>query len=175
MIFNATELIAQAFDERNIKYEISETDESSILAVIFEVDTGLEEIVEFISTDDRNNVMVKISDLIQDVSPSKRADVIEACNKLNEKYSYFKFYLNSASNVMVEYDLPRRVDDECVGECCAEILVRLVDVIRNDVFELANVAYMNKKVERKDPRAIIRALRELRDTPIGVEDRKKQE
>ena len=70
MIFNATELIAQAFDERNIKYEISETDESSILAVIFEVDTGLEEIVEFISTDDRNNVMVKISDLIQDVSPS---------------------------------------------------------------------------------------------------------
>ena len=42
MIHRATELIAQAFDEKNIKYRVSEVADASIVEAVFEEEEGPE-------------------------------------------------------------------------------------------------------------------------------------
>lgn len=166
MMYKATELIAKTFDDRGVKYRVTEVGDASLAEAGFAIDAGPDVVVRFISKDDDNDVAVRVFGLIHHIPASKKLAMMEACNVLSEKVRFFKFYLNSDSNVNVEADLPVQTDDECVGECCFELFVRIMSILNNEYHNLAEALYGNKTEDKNKPLKILQALKELRDTPF---------
>ena len=54
---------------------------------------------------------------------------MEACNVLNHKIRYTKFYLDTDGDINVEYDFPMSTPDEGIGEMAFEILVRMMQIL----------------------------------------------
>ena len=168
MIHKATELIIKTFDEHNVKYRVRELGDISLVEAGFEVEAGPEVVVRYISSDEDNDVAVRIYGLMHKIPSAKRAEVIEACNTLNEKVRFFKFYLDASSNVNVEADLPLRTDDECLGECCFELFVRIMSILENEYHILAEALYGAPNTNKREPIEMLRILQELRDKPLVV-------
>ena len=168
MIYNATDLIVKTFDEHNVKYRVREVGDISLVEAGFEVEAGPEVVVRYISSDEDNDVAVRIYGLMHKIPAAKRAEVMEACNTLNEKIRFFKFYLDESSNVNVEADLPLRTDDECLGECCFELFVRIMSILENEYHILAEALYGTPAVSKTAPAEMLRILQELRDKPLVV-------
>lgn len=168
MIHKATELITKTFDEHSVKYRVTEVGEASMVEAGFEVEAGPEVVVRYISNDEDNDVAVRIFGLMHRIPSSKRVDVMEACNTLSAKIRFFKFYLDSNSNVNVEADLPVRTDDECVGECCFELFVRIMSILENEYHILAEALYGSPTTSKREPIEMLRILQELRDKPLVV-------
>ena len=61
------------------------------------------------------------------VPEDKTVDLVLACNALNKKYRWFKFYVDTDSDLMVEDDAILSLDN--VGDECLEIVIRLVEVV----------------------------------------------
>ena len=141
MIHKATELIVKTFDEHDVKYRVTEVADASMVEAGFEVEAGPEVIVRYISNDEDNDVAVRIYGLMHRIPLAKRADVMEACNTLSARIRFFKFYLDDSSNVNVEADLPVRTDDDCLGECCFELFVRIMSILNNEYQILAEALY----------------------------------
>ena len=168
MIHRATERITKTFDERGVKYRVTEVDDASMVEAGFEVEAGPDVVVRYISNDEDNDVAVRIFGLMHKIPAAKRMDVMEACNTLSEKIRFFKFYLDSSSNVNVEADLPVSTDDECVGECCFELFVRIMSILENEYHILAEALYGTPTTGKREPLEMLRILRELRDKPLVV-------
>ena len=137
MIHRATDLIVKTFDEHEVKYRVTEVGGASMVEAGFEVEAGPEVVVRYISNDEDNDVAVRIFGLMHRIPQAKRVAVMEACNTLSAKIRFFKFYLDSSSNVNVEADLPVRTDDDCLGECCFELFVRIMSILENEYHILA--------------------------------------
>lgn len=73
-------------------------------------------IMRFISRDNGNDVAARIFGLITNTPKEKRARVMEACNVLNHKIRYMKFYLDTDGDINVEYDFPVYSPDNGIGE-----------------------------------------------------------
>ena len=168
MIHKATELIVKTFDEHDVKYRVTEVAEVSMVEAGFEVEAGPEVVVRYISNDEDNDVAVRIYGLMHKIPPTKRTDVIEACNTLSAKIRYYKFYLDANSNVNVEADLPVRTDDVCLGECCFELFVRIMSILENEYHVLAEALYGAPSTNKREPIEMLRILQELRDKPLVV-------
>ena len=167
MIHKATDLITNTFDAHDVKYRVVEIGDASIVEAGFEVEAGPEVIVRFISNDEDNDVAVRIFGLMHRIPTSKRAEVMEACNTLTAKIRFFKFYLDSSANVNVEADLPVRTDDECLGECCFELFVRIMSILENEYHVLAEALY-GVPPEKREPIELLRILQDLREKPLVV-------
>lgn len=168
MIRKATELIIQAFDEHEVKYRVTEVADASVVEAGFEVEAGPEAIVRFISNNEDNDVAVRIFGLMHRIPSAKRTEVLEACNTLSAKIRFFKFCLDADSSVNVEADLPINTADECVGECCFELFVRIMNVLDNEFHILAEALYGAPAASRPEPIEMLRLLQELRDKPLVV-------
>ena len=168
MIHKATELIINSFDERSVKYRVTEVEDASMVEAAFVVEAGPEVVVRYISNDEGNDVAVRIFGLIHRIPSTKRIDVMEACNTLSAKIRFFKFYLDSNSSVNVEADLPVRTDDECIGECCFELFVRIMRILDNEYHILAEALYGDPTNSKREPIDMLRILRELHDKPLVV-------
>lgn len=151
MIHKATELIVKTFDEHDVKYRVTEVADASMVEAGFEVEAGPEVIVRYISNDEDNDVAVRIYGLMHRIPLAKRADVMEACNTLSARIRFFKFYLDDSSNVNVEADLPVRTDDDCLGECCFELFVRIMSILNNEYQILAEALYGAPAASKKEP------------------------
>ena len=170
MMYKATELIAQTFDNHGIKYRVVDAGEASIVEAGFVIDARPDVIVRFISKDDDNDVAIRVFGLVHHIPSSKKLAMMEACNRLNTKIRFLKFYLNSDSDINVDADLPVQTDDQCVGECCFELFIRIMSILNNEYHVLAEALYGNTTEDEDKPLQILRALKELRDTPIVLKD-----
>lgn len=141
MIFNATNLISETFDQREVKYRINEMESASDIEAGFKIKGGPAVSMRFISTDQKNDVAVRVFGLINEVPVEKRNAVLEACNRLSREIRFVKFCLDSNSDVNVEYDFLSNVSDECIGECCFEIFARLMMILDEKYHVLAEALY----------------------------------
>ncbi len=127
MIRPATYAIQQSFDEKGIKYRVTEVEESSVVEAAFGIDNGPSVTVRFISRDDDNDVAIRIFDLIK-VTEDKRSNVLTAINQINNQYRYLKFVINDKGGVNAENDLYMRTDN--VGEICVEMFIRCMQILK---------------------------------------------
>ncbi len=169
MIYKATNLISEVFDQRGLKYGINETEGASMVEAGFEIEGGPDVMVRFISNDDDNDVAVRVFGLMHRIPATKRSVILEACNTLNVKMRFLKFCLDHDSNVNAEVDLPVHVDDDCLGECCFELFARIMLILEKEYHVLAEALYSTPADnEKNDSIEFLKALQALRDNPLVI-------
>ena len=128
--YYATGLIAEAFDEHNLRYTVESTDRLEELNASFPIDCGPLAQVKFISRDNDNDVAVRLFHLINCIPEEKQTRIMEACNRLNNEVRFMKFYLDTKDgSVSVEYDVPVKTSDECLGEVAVELFHRVTVIL----------------------------------------------
>ncbi len=168
MIYRATLLIKETFESHGLKFQVRETENASIAEAGFEVESGPEVIVRFISINENNDVAVRVFGLMHKIPDSKKAAVLEACNALNTKIRFVKFVLGNDSNINLEADLPMKTDDSCIGECCFELFARIIQILNTEYHVLAEAVYQKEEPEKRDSNDFLKILRELRDKPFII-------
>lgn len=170
MIYKASNLITETFDAHGIKYDVVEREDASIVEAGFAVESGPQVVAHFISRDDDNDVAVRIFGLVCKVPETRRPAVMEACNTLNRKIRFVKFYLDRENSVNVEADLPVRTDDCCLGECCFELFIRLMKILDDEFHILAEALYLGADAREQEDSALLRLLGALKEKPIPIID-----
>ena len=144
-IYKATDLITEAFDEAGINYRVcfmeDDEDQKEWVEAAFTIDGGPAVVERFFVTDNSNDVAVRVLALINKVPVGKRNRIIAACNGLNAKLCYFKFFLNEEGNVDVTYDFPSRLSDEDTGPVAVEIFIRTMSVLNHHYDVLMETLY----------------------------------
>ncbi len=156
--FNATNLIAEIFEERGIHFDVVSRNGREQLLAGFSVDCGPNVVMRFISRDDDNDVAARIYGLISNTPKEKRGRVLEACNTLNRKVRFMKFYLDGDNDINVEYDFPMRSPDNGIGEMAFEIFIRTMQILDSEYGTFVEALYG----EEKDDSSELQKLQELR-------------
>lgn len=128
MIYKATKLIKQEMDRQGMKYSVEEFDDRSILFAGFGIDNGPNVRVQFVSTDNDNDVGIRLFGMVNNVAESKVDRMIRVINECNNQYRYVKFVLDKDRDVNIEYDIPLRSGDTTVGAEACEIFVRIMKI-----------------------------------------------
>ena len=170
MTFHATDLIVEAFDRHDIKYHIDEREDASIIEASFAISMGPQIDARFISKDNDNDVAIRVYGLICKVPEARRAAVLEACNTLNGKIRFVKFYLDAENSVNLEVDLPTNTSDDCIGECCFELFVRIMQILDTEFHVLAEALYLGKDAREQEGDPLLRLLGALQERPIPIVD-----
>lgn len=163
--FNATNLIAEAFEKRGVKFDVVSHHGSEQLLAGFSVDCGPNVIMRFISRDNDNDVAARIFGLISNTPKEKRARVMEACNMLNHKIRYMKFYLDTDGDINVEYDFPVHSPDDGIGEMAFEIFVRMMQILDSEYSIFMKALYSDEELDIQGhsvPTELMQKLQELR-------------
>lgn len=163
--FNATNLIAETFEKRDVKFDVVSHHDSEQLLAGFSVDCGPNVIMRFISRDNDNDVAARIFGLITNTPKEKRSRVMEACNVLNHKIRYMKFYLDTDGDINVEYDFPVRSPDNGIGEMAFEIFVRMMKILDSEYSIFMKALYSEEELDIQGhsiPAELMQRLQELR-------------
>lgn len=129
MVHQATREIASALDSKDLKYDIVENDNTS--RVICGMNgKALNFRIQYISTDEDNDVAVRVFDLVK-IPEEKKTDMLLFAHECNRRFRYVKFVVNEGDNTLqLEYDMPLK--NENPGEIALELLVRILNIL-NDV------------------------------------------
>lgn len=127
--FHATQLMVDAFEEKDIKFRAVDHDTSECVDVGFPVDNGPSVVAHFISRDDDNDVSVRIYGLLHGVMESKRDKVMKACNECNCRFRFVKFCMDDDGDVNVAYDIPMSTQDDCLGKVAMEVFARVMGIL----------------------------------------------
>lgn len=168
MIHKATNLIAETFALYDVDYRIAEENAVSFVEASFIIESGLNAAVRYISDDEGNDVAIRVFGLVRSVPVRRRADVMALCNALCAKVRYFQFYLDTAGCVNIEADLPAKTEDTCLGECCLELFVRLVRVIKTEYPRFKGLLPGSSTNKMSDTMELLRLLNELHDQPNSL-------
>lgn len=163
--FKAINLIAETFEKRGVKFDVVSHDGSEELRACFSVDCGPFVIMRFISRDNDNDVAARIFGLISNTPKEKRARVMEACNVLNHKIRYMKFYLDTDGDINVEYDFPVHSPDDGIGEMAFEIFVRMMQILDSEYSIFMKALYSDEELDIQGhsvPAELMQKLQELR-------------
>lgn len=163
--FKAINLIAETFEKHGVKFDVVSHDGSEELRAGFSVDCGPFVIMRFISCDNDNDVAARIFGLISNTPREKRARVMEACNVLNHKIRYMKFYLDTDGDINVEYDFPVHSPDDGVGEMAFEIFVRMMQILDAEYSIFMKALYSDEELDIQGhavPAELMQKLQELR-------------
>lgn len=125
-MFKATKEIYEAMIEADIRCLVDEMDGCSMVKVQFPLAYSAPVDIRFMSTDDDNDVAVRV-DLMR-VEESDVEAILPVLNGFNIKYRYAKFTLNGENDVFVEYDMPIKGGN--VGECAKEMIARFIRIVR---------------------------------------------
>lgn len=168
MIYKATSLIAEEFENMGLKFRTTEMMELSMVEAGFNINAGPACVVRFISGDNENDVWVRVYGLLNNVPVEKRAAMLRVCNSINTKTRHFKFSLDiEDGDVIVEADLPISVEDSCVGAVCLEMFIRCQKIL-NEEFHLFTEALCGVGGPEDRRFELLRALKELSEYPITV-------
>ena len=131
-MFKATKAIFGALkrSDMNLKVFTEENEKSSRVWLQFGAKNGSSYRIQFISTDDDNDVAVRVFGLIS-VEDGKGSRVLPVLNQLNSKFRYVKFVMDDDGDINVEYDFPVRATR--VEDSAEEIVIRFVRII-DDAF-----------------------------------------
>lgn len=125
MVYNASKEISRVFDDNSINHRINETANTSAVEAGFTGDNAPNFIVRFISTDDDNDVAVRILSFVR-VPDSKHTAVLEAINSLQRRFRYVNFTIDDDGEVNIGYDFPLRTEN--VGSVAVEMFIRMVKI-----------------------------------------------
>lgn len=126
-MFAATKRIYNALKAKEgLKVFTAENEKSSEVWLQFPVKNGGNYRIKFISTDDDNDVAVRVFGLLR-VDDTQKAKILEALNALNVKYRYVKFCCDNDGDVNIEYDYPVRSENP--ENSAEEIVIRFVKII----------------------------------------------
>lgn len=162
--YNATNLIAETFEERGVKFDVVSHHGNEQLLAGFSVDCGPNVIMRFISRDNDNDVAAGIFGLITNTPTEKRARVMEACNVLNHKIRYMKFYLDTDGNINVEYDFPMHSPDNGIGEMAFEVFARMMHILNSEYSVFMKALYSEEELDIQGhsiPAELMQRLQEL--------------
>ena len=127
MIHKATQEIYDALKAKGLEVFIEENDEMSAAYAFFSLENGAPIQIRFISTDDDNDVAVRVTELMR-VKADKTKAMLLVLNSLNKQYRFVKFTLDRDNDVGVQYDMPLEGDN--LGECTIEMIMHFVQIIR---------------------------------------------
>lgn len=125
MVYAATRKIEESFKSNNIKCRVNETQNTSAVEAGFSGENVKGLIVRFISTDNDNDVAVRVFEVAK-APENKRAAVLETINALQRRFRYASFTLDDDGDVNMAYDMPVRTGN--VGDIAVEMFVRIVDI-----------------------------------------------
>jgi len=127
---HATAIIEKKMKEEGFKLAAEEDgmEGASYVMAGFTVENGPDVAVMFISQDDDNDVSVRLFGLAH-VPEEKKLFVYPVLNQLSEQYRFIKFIMDGEGYVNIEYDFLTEVSDECLGDCCCEIFVRIMKIV----------------------------------------------
>lgn len=129
-IYKATNLIAEEFDRIGIKYNVKKQPFGvEELKADYGIDCGPDITVSFITTDDDNDVAVRVFGIVKNIPKSKRHRAEEVCSTLSDKVRLFKFVPDCIGNINAEYDFPEKISDDCVGEVAIEMFVKIINIL----------------------------------------------
>ena len=124
-MFAATAAIADKFTEEEIIFRVMESEENCRIIADAVVDYAAVS-VHFISSDDENDVSVRIPHYVR-FTDKERRDVLRVANDMNNKFRFCKFSVNlEAKAVTLEYDFPEC--EESVAEGAVEIFRRMLQI-----------------------------------------------
>ena len=171
--YKATNLIAEAFEEQGVKFDVvTRPDHEQILAG-FSVECGPNIIIRFITTDGRNDVRVRVFGLVNSTPKSKRPRLLEACNTLNNNVRFIKFTLNDDGDISVEYDFSRDTPDDALGAVALDMLGTVAQAISFEYQTFMQALYSEEDLTAQGPSSastLIQRLQELRDMMGNDED-----
>ena len=145
-MFAATAAIADKFTEENIIFRVMESEESCRIIADAVVDYAALS-VHFISSDDENDVSVRIPHFVR-FKDKERRDVLRVANEMNNKFRFCKFSVNLETEaVTLEYDFPEQ--DDNVAEGAVEIFRRMLQ-IAEEAFPEFMKAIWGKQHEEPD-------------------------
>ena len=72
---------------------------------------------------------------------------MEACNVLNHKIRYMKFYLDIDGDINVEYDFPVHSPDNGIGEMAFEIFVRTMQILNSEYSIFMKALYSEEELD----------------------------
>ena len=159
-MYKATGLIQEVFDKKGVKYRVDTAGNAEIVCAGFSIDEGPFVIARFISRDNDNDVALRVLSLINNVPEAKRARVMEACNVLNNKVRYMKFYIDEDGDVNVEFDFPVNVCDECLGEAAYDMFQRIMAILKGEYTLFMKALYTTEKLEPSGVRGLLDQLRD---------------
>lgn len=148
--WKATNLMAQTFEKHGAKFEVLNSDGVEQLLAGFSVDCGPKVMMRFISQDNDNDVAARIYGLVSNIPQEKHLRVMEACNILNRKIRFIKFYLDEDGDINVEYDFPMHSPDDGIGEMAFEIFIRMMRIL-DDQYEIFMKALYTEEALQPDP------------------------
>lgn len=126
-MFAATKRIYNTLkNEGGLKVFTDESDKQSDAWVQFGLKNGGSYRIRFISTDNDNDVAVRIFQLVQ-LEQSQVANVLPVLNQLNCQYRFTKFCCDKDGDVNVEYDYPAKSD--MPERSAVEIVARFVKIV----------------------------------------------
>lgn len=163
--FNATNLIAETFEKRGVKFDVVNHHGSEQLHAGFSVNCGPNVIMRFISRDNDNDVAARIFGLITNTPKDKRTRVMEACNVLNHKIRYMKFNLDTDGDINVEYDFPLHSPDDGIGEMAFEVFIRMMQILDSEYCIFMKALYSDEELDIQGhsvPAELMQKLQELR-------------
>lgn len=164
--FKATRLMAEAFEKHEAKFDIVSHHGSEQLLAGFSIDCGPNVIMRFISRDNDNDVTAGVFGLISNTPEDRRIRIMEACNVLNHKIRYMRFYLTTDGNINVEYDFPLNSPDDGIGEMAFEIFVRTMWILKSEYSIFMKALYTEEDLDIQGnsiPAAnLLQRLQELR-------------
>ena len=165
--FKATNLIAETFEKRGVRFDVKNVRGDEVVCAGFPIDCGPKVIMQFICSDNDNDVAVRIFGLVTKTPKEKRSRVMEACNILNRKVRYVKFYVDGDGDINVEYDFPVHTPDEGVGEIAFEIFLRMMTILDSEYSIFMKALYTDEELARLQdygiPEKLVQKLQELRE------------
>lgn len=165
--FHATGLVADGLDRHGISYQVMTSENTERVRVGFAVKNGPMAVMNFISTDDDNDVRVRVYNLITDVSRERRARVRDACDTINKKMRFLKFYLDDEDCVDIEYDFLMATPDDSLGEMAVEILYRAKSILDDEYPIFGRALYSDDELDESDLIKEIDAWRSTMDSAGG--------
>lgn len=126
-MFQATRAIYDALSRIDgLKPFTEDNEKFSAVWLQFGLDAGGTYRIQFISTDDDNDVSIRVYGLIA-LSGDQRVRILPALNFLNSKYRFVKFACDKKGDVNVEYDYPVHAINP--AQSAEEMIHRFVDII----------------------------------------------
>lgn len=170
-MYKATGLIQEVFDKKGVKYRVDTAGNTEIVCAGFSIDEGPSVMARFISRDNDNDVALRILSLINNVAEAKRARVMEACNALNNKVRYIKFYIDEDGDVNAEFDFPTRLSDDCVGEVAYEMFQRIMAILKGEYSIFMKALYTTEELEVSGMRSLLDRLHDRLSQMVGDDDK----
>lgn len=148
MLYKATELLASYFENNNTKYSVRTLDKIEGLTVSIRGTNGCPDVsVQFISHNNNNDVSVRVFGLATNIPDTKRFRVLEACNSINCRNRFIKYVLNNHGDITLEYDCPCSLTDDNVAVVANEILIYMLQSVKNNHAVLMKALYTDDPIE----------------------------